>query len=352
MPAKRSTDIYLPHTGTSSGTHTSTKAASINVVAEHAGVSIATVSRVLNSSKPVNADTRERVEAAVAALGYRANAFARSLTRGESRLLLVLVPDFANPFFSEIVKGVESVTRRQGYSIILSGAPDTLARDSQSLEALYNRLVDGVISLANYHDLRPILKDAPGLPWVSCSEFNLDSGVPHVSIDHEQAAVDAVQYLINRGHRRIALLGADENYLWARQRRAGYVTALRRAGREIEPQLIRLARGTDYSFGMEAAGALLAQESPPTGLFAVSDTLAIGAIKAFRRAGRRVPEDIAVVGFDNISLSQVFEPALTTIAQPMFELGAAAANLLLERLAGANPGSLTLQHALVVRESA
>jgi DNA-binding LacI/PurR family transcriptional regulator len=217
---------------------------------------------------------------------------------------------------------------------------------------VYNRLVDGVISLANFQDLQPLVKDLPGLPWVSCSEFDEDSGLPHASIDHGQAAVDAVQYLINRGHRRIALLGADESYLWARQRHAGYEAALKRAGLPLDPQLVRVARGTDYSFGMEAAGALLALEAPPSAVFAVSDTLAIGAIKAFRRAGRRVPEDIAVVGFDNIPLSQMFEPALTTIAQPMFELGAAAARMLLERLAGGHPQSRTLQHALVVRESA
>jgi LacI family repressor for deo operon, udp, cdd, tsx, nupC, and nupG len=328
------------------------RAASISAVAAHAGVSIATVSRVLNASKPVSADARERVETAVAALGYRANALARSLMRGESRLLLVLVPDFANPFYSEIVKGVESVARRGGYSIILSGASDTLSRDSHSLDALYNRLTDGVISLANFQDIQPLLQEIPDLPWVSCSEFVPDSGLPHASIDHQQAAIDAVQYLINRGRRRIALLSADENYLWARQRRAGYEQALRRAGIPLDPQLVRIARGTDYSFGMEAAGALLALETPPDALFAVADTLAIGAIKAFRRAGRRVPDDIAVVGFDNLPLSQVFEPALTTIAQPMFELGAVAAELLLEQLAGGKPTSRTLQHALVVRESA
>jgi DNA-binding LacI/PurR family transcriptional regulator len=328
------------------------KSISIAAVAQQAGVSIATVSRVINSSKPVNADTRERVEAAVAALGYRANALARSLMRGESRLLLVLVPDFANPFFSETVKGVESVARKHGYNIVLSGTPETPSADSRSFDTLYNRLVDGVISLANFDELQPLLKDLPDLPWVSCSEFIEDSGMPHASIDHELAAVDAVQYLINRGHRRIALLGADESYLWARQRHAGYETALRRAGIALDPQLVRVARGTDYGFGMEAAGALVALESPPSAVFAVSDTLAIGAIKALRRAGRRVPEDIAVVGFDNIPLSQVFEPALTTIAQPMFELGAAAAKLLLERLAGGNPQSRTLQHSLVVRESA
>ncbi|PQO99885.1 LacI family transcriptional regulator [Massilia phosphatilytica] len=328
------------------------RAISISAVAEQAGVSIATVSRVINASKPVSADTRERVEAAVAALGYRANALARSLTRGESRLLLVLVPDFANPFYSETVKGVASVVRRHGYNIVLAGAPDALAPELGAPDALYSRLVDGVISLASFHDLQPAIRDMPDLPWVACSEFVEDSGVPHASIDHGQAALDAVQYLINRGHRRIALLGADESYVWARQRHAGYEAALKRAGIPLDPQLVRVARGTDYSLGMEAAGALLALESPPTAVFAVSDTLAIGAIKAFRRAGRRVPEDIAVVGFDNIPLAQVFEPALTTIAQPMFELGAAAARLLLERLAGGHPRSLTLQHALVVRESA
>ena len=329
------------------------RTASISAVAAHAGVSIATVSRVLNASKPVSADTRERVETAVATLGYRANALARSLMRGESRLLLVLVPDFANPFYSEIVKGVESVARRRGYGIVLSGASsDGLSRDNQSLDALYNRLADGVISLANFQDMQPLLREIPDLPWVSCSEFVPDSGIPHASIDHQQAAIDAVQYLINRGRRRVALLSADESYLWARQRHAGYEQALRRAGIALDPQLVRVARGTDYSFGMEAAGALLALETPPDALFAVSDTLAIGAIKALRRAGRRIPEDIAIVGFDNIPLSQVFEPALTTIAQPMFELGAAAAELLLEQLAGGRAQSRTLQHALVVRESA
>lgn len=161
-----------------------------------------------------------------------------------------------------------------------------------------------------------------------------------------------MQYLINRGHRRIALLGANEDFLWARQRREGYETALRRAGIDVEPQLVRIARGTDYSVGMEAAGALMAMESEPTALFAVSDTLAIGAIKAFRRVGRKVPEDIAVVGFDNIPLSEVFEPALTTVAQPMNELGAAAAEMPLERLAGGKPQSRTLRQSLVVRDSA
>ncbi|WP_395406390.1 substrate-binding domain-containing protein [Pseudoduganella sp. UC29_106] len=176
--------------------------------------------------------------------------------------------------------------------------------------------------------------------------------MPSVSIDHRQAAIDAVQYLINRGHRRIALISANEDYLWARQRHEGYEYALRRAGIPVEPQLVRTARGTDYVHGMEAAGTLLAMEQPPTAVFAVSDTLAIGAIKAFRRVGRRVPEDIAVLGFDDIPVAHVFEPGLTTIAQPVRELGATAAEMLLKRLDGGSAESCTLQHALVVRASA
>lgn len=328
------------------------KLASISSVAEHAGVSIATVSRVLNGTKAVSADTRERVEVAVAALGYRANALARSLTRGETRLLLVLVPDFANPFFAEIVKGVESVTRKNGYGLVVADASETLSRDSPALDSLYNRLADGVISLARFADLKPLLKEIPDLPWVACSECVNDPDVPSVSIDHYQAAVDAVQYLINRGHRRIALLSAHEDFLWAKRRHEGYEFALRRANIPVDAHLIRVARGTDYVDGMDAAGALLAMESAPTAVFAVSDTLAIGAIKAFRRVGRRVPEDIAVLGFDDIPVARLFEPELTTIAQPVRELGAAAAELLLKRLAGGPAESRTLQHALIVRASA
>jgi len=321
-------------------------ASSIVAVATLAGVSTATVSRVLNRSKPVNADTRQRVEAAVAQLGYRANPFARTLSSGESRLILVLVPDYANPFFAEIVRGIESMTRRHGYNIVLS-----MASEGGRLDPVYDRLTDGVISMSHAQDSRGHAGAGIGLalPWVACSEYI--AGVPFVSIDHRQAAIDAVQYLLNRGHRRIALLSAAEDYAWAQQRHAGYETALTRAGIAIDPAYVRVARGTDYADGGEAAGGILSLPEPPTAVFAVSDTLAIGAIKAFRRAGRRVPEDIAVVGFDNVPLAQIFEPGLTTIAQPMHELGATAAELLLELLAGGNPAPRTLPHTLVVRES-
>jgi LacI family repressor for deo operon, udp, cdd, tsx, nupC, and nupG len=328
------------------------KPPSINAVAERAGVSIATVSRVLNDSKPVGRETRERVEAAVAELGFRASAFGRNLARARSNLLLVLVPDLANPFYAQIVQGVESVARQRGYKIILADTAGDPLPHTTGLDAVHDRLADGVISLAHVDESEPVLEALRRVPWVACSEYIPDSGIPYVSIDHRQAAVDAVQYLLNRGHRRIALIAADETFRWARQRHEGYAEALARAGVPIDPALVRIVPGTDFALGAQEAGALLSLQSPPTAVFAVSDTLAIGAIKALRRAGRRVPDDIAVVGFDNIPLSEVFEPGLTTIGQPMRELGAAATEMLLERLGGAAPAARTLPHTLLVRESA
>lgn len=325
---------------------------SIHVVAQRAGVSIATVSRVLNRSKPVNDDTRRRVEEAVAALGYRTNTAGRSLAKSQSRLLMVLVPDFANPFYAQILQGAESVVRAAGYKLLLTDATSSDAAHQTALDAIYNRLADGVINLAHLDD-DPALHDAlRDLPWVNCSEFVPESGLPYVSIDHRQAAIDAVQYLLNRGHRRIGLVSADETFRWARLRHEGYEHAMQRAGIEPDPQLVRMALSLDYEAGAQAVGGLVALVEPPTAVFAVSDTLAIGAIKALRRAGRRVPDDIAVVGFDDLPLSAVFEPALTTVSQPMRDLGAQAAEILLARLAGERLESRTLPHQVVVRDSA
>jgi LacI family transcriptional regulator, repressor for deo operon, udp, cdd, tsx, nupC, and nupG len=325
---------------------------SITTVAQMAGVSIATVSRVLNNSKPVGTETRQRVEEAVAKLSYRANVFGRSLANARSQLILVLVPDFANPFYAQIVQGVGAVAHLHGYKMLLADPSGSAMAHNVALGALYDRLADGVISLAHLDESPAVLDELRQLPWVACSEFVPQSGVPYVSIDHRQAAQDAVQYLLNRGHRRIALITADESYRWAGQRHEGYALALKGAGIEIESELIRTATGTDYAQGAQAAGGLLTLREPPTAVFAISDTLAIGAIKAFRRAGKRVPDDIAVLGFDNVPLAEVFEPSLTTIGQPMRELGSAAAELLIERMAGGTPVSRTLAHTLIVRESA
>jgi LacI family repressor for deo operon, udp, cdd, tsx, nupC, and nupG len=325
---------------------------SIHLVAKEAGVSIATVSRVLNRSKPVSNAARLKVEEAVAQLGYRVNVFGRNLRKAQSKLLMVLVPDIANPYFAEIVRGIESVARVNGYNIILVDASMGLDAEGTSVSAISNRLADGVISLAHIHEDHGLRSIVRSIPWVSCSEFSPDAGVPYVAIDHRQGAVDAVQYLLNRGHKRIALIGGDESNLWAQQRREGYIAALERARIPIDENLIRSASSTDYKDGQVVAASLLALEELPTAVFAVSDTLAIGAIKAFRKVGLRVPNDVAVMGFDNIPIAEVFEPSLTTVSQPMHEIGRVATELLLNLLAGEKPASRILSHSLILRESA
>lgn len=324
---------------------------SIDVVARQAQVSIATVSRVLNGSKAVSPATRQRVEAAVQALNFRVSPFGRGLTTGRSSLLMLLVPDFGNPYYAEIVRGAAAVARRAGYAVLpvdLEGAAP-----GASLQMLEAGLADGVISLMPESQEGGQSKASQGRLWVNCSEFQPnETDVPHVSIDHRIAAAEAVQYLVNRGHRRIALVNTDERFLYARQRRDGYVMALEQAGIACDVTLIRHTGDNSYAAGEQAATALLTLPAPPTAVFAVSDILAIGLIKGFRRSGRRVPEDVAVVGFDDVPIAEVFEPGLTTVAQPMLALGAAAVEMLLERIEGRAPDHRVLPHRLVVRQSA
>jgi LacI family repressor for deo operon, udp, cdd, tsx, nupC, and nupG len=325
---------------------------SIERVAHSAGVSIATVSRVMNNSKPVSDKTRERVEAAIVALDFRANPFGRSLSSGKSRLLLVLVPGFANPYYAEIIAGASAVASKAGYRLLPIDMEDTAAQAHGVFDAVYNGLADGVINLIPSADQQELEADAKRQPWVNCSEFLPGHDIPYVSIDHAKAASDAVQYLLNRGHRRIALISSDERYLYARQRREGYEAALTRAGIEVDPQLIVLSGGTSYAHGSQAAVALLSSVRLPTAVFAVSDTLAVGAMKTFRKAALQVPKDVAVMGFDNTPIAEMFDPGLSTVGQPMHELGGAAASMLLDRMDGKSTESRTLPHHLVLRESA
>ena len=325
---------------------------SIDAVAQLAGVSTATVSRVLNGSKPVADATRARVQAAIETLGFRASPFGRSLSTGRSQLLLVLVPNLANPYFAEIVRGAAAQARQQGYTVLPMDLEGVAGDDPLALQMLGSMMADGVINLLPLAGRPAWLDLAHGRPWVNCSEFSPEDGVPHVSIDHAQAATDAVQYLINRGHQRIALVNGDERHLYARQRRLGYEAALQRAGLTVQAAWRVNTGANTYAEGAAAVATLMSQVAPPTAVFAVSDTLAIGVIKGLRRAGLRVPADVAVVGFDDVPIAEVFEPALTTIAQPMLALGAAAVDVLLARMAGESPSHRVLAHRLVLRESA
>lgn len=327
---------------------------SMAAVAAQAGVSVATVSRVLNQQEGVTAKTRAKVDQAVHALGYRVNHLATSLRTAKSWLLLIMVPDLTNPFYIEVVRGIDRVARQHGYFVLLCDTGADPGRERSAFELLRTHRADGAICLDPDSIQQGLSQEINALPWVACCEFDPAMPVPYVGIDNLGAAAAAVRYLLSRGHRHIALIGADPAYLYARQREAGVRQALAEAGLTLAQEWN--IRVTSFSFlaGAEAAQQLLRCPQRPTAIFAVADALAIGLMHSLQEAGLRIPDDIAIMGFDDIPLAAQLNPPLTTMAQPMDELGAEAARLLLQRLSTPDallPGAL-LPHRLVVRGSA
>lgn len=325
---------------------------SVADVAKYAGVSTATVSRVLNDSQSIRPQTREKVQKAVEALGYQLPETNPVTKLSGAKLVMVLVPNIENPFYAGIVKGIEASAREHNYSVILTNTQGDSWVELKYLDMLEQKQVAGVISLDPMTAQLNLPSRIVNLPWVACSEYVPNSEVAYVSIDHKQAAQDAVLYLVSKGHKNIALVNSDERYIYAQQRREGYVSAMESAGLTIEEGYIQSMGGIDYPLGELAARRLMTLSSPPTAVFAVSDTLAIGVMKALFRMGKKVPQDVSVIGFDDIPLSDMFEPSLTTIQQPTFEMGQAAMKMLTQRLEGNSATSKIIHHSLVVRHSA
>ncbi len=327
---------------------------SIKVVAERAGVSVATVSRVLNDHDAVREETRSQVRRVIDELGYQTNHLARNLRTARSGLVLVTVPDLRNPFYGRVVEGIAERLQPLGYHTLLCDTRQRTTQATNHLQLILQRKVDGAICLDPYTVHRSLAEDLHDLPWVACCEYDEGMQVPHVGIDNFAAARDAVRYLLDRGHRRIAMIGYDQSFLFARQRRAGYEAALEQAGVAPDPHLLRVAPGLGFDDGADTMRSLCQLRERPTAVFAVSDTLAIGALRAARGAGLQVPRDLAVVGFDDIDFAAQTDPALTTVAQPMEALGRAAAAILVQRLTRPDEPAIsqTLAHELRVRASA
>jgi LacI family repressor for deo operon, udp, cdd, tsx, nupC, and nupG len=321
-------------------------------IARLAGVSVATVSRALTGSPLVTPETRERIEAAVRQTGYAVNPLARGLRRQEARQILVLVPDIANPFFSEVLLGIEEEAAARGISMLVGNTAKDPEREDRHAGQLVTGAADGLILLNGR--LPPRLERERSLHdrIVAVSEAIPGGEVPVIGIDNAAAAAAVVAHLAGLGHRRIGHVAGPETNILTRQRMAGYRAGLRTAGLKQEPWLVRHGDFTIPS-GEAAMAALLALPAPPTAVFCSNDEMAIGAIRALRRAGRAVPRDVAVAGFDDIQFAGTYEPPLTTIRQPRRRMGAEAMALLGRRLAG-DPGAggnVTLPFALVERRS-
>jgi len=323
----------------------------IREVARIAGVSTATVSRVLNQTGPVRAETRERVLAIVEQQNFRPNLLSQKLRRAETGMLLVLVSSIANPFCAITLRGIENEAERRGYHILLCNSESDPERELTYLRLLRGKVVDGVITMDAVSRTSAMKKEIGDLPWVQCGEFE-EGAAPYVSIDNYTAAKAVVAHLVSTGRQRIGLISAKGEYMYSTERERGYRDGLAEAGMTFSR--VAYAEGvTDFNEGATAFAELQAHERKCDAIFAISDMLACGAMNAASRGGVRIPYELAVVGFDDLPYAEITSPRLTTIRQPMFELGSACARILIERLAGESSEgkSVLLPWTLIQRES-
>lgn len=325
--------------------------ANIQKVAREAGVSSATVSRVLNGTTAVSANTRLKVEKAIKELKYEPSMLGRNLRNSESRLLLVLIHTFSNPYFTEIINGIEDYSIANGYNILLCETDSNPERETIFLNMVKNKLADGIISMNPTINLKKLSELAEKHSIILCSEYYDNVPIPYVAIDNEAAAYKAVKHLITSGNEKIALINFDESFMYARQRRKGYERALGEYNLQVRDEWIYNTQGLDFQDGSQAMRKFLQLEEKPSAVFAVSDTLAIGALKEINMRGLKVPVHMAIVGFDNISFSNMTNPTLTTVSQPMYKMGHKAASMLINCIKGKPVDSVIMDYELIIRES-
>ncbi len=327
--------------------------ATMKDVAQLAGVSTATVSRALMNPEKVSASTRKKVEQAVMEAGYSPNSLARNLRRNESKTIIVIVPDICDPYFTEIVRGVEEAALAQGYLVLLGDSGQQLARESSFANLVFTKQADGMLLLGSkvpFDVSKAEQKNLP--PMVMACEYAPELELPTVHIDNLTSAFEAVNYLTQMGHMKIGQICGANNASLSQFRKQGYQQALRRADITLNPAYT--VQG-DLSFegGARAVNALLSLPEPPTALFCHSDMMAIGAMQQAKRLGFRIPQDLSIVGFDDIQFAEYCDPPLTTVSQPRYQIGYQAMNMLLDQLKGKEipAGSRLLDAKLVIRES-
>ncbi|HDK7241187.1 TPA: DNA-binding transcriptional regulator CytR [Cronobacter sakazakii] len=326
-------------------------AATMKNVAVRARVSTATVSRALMNPEKVSQATRNRVEQAAIDVGYLPGSLNRNLKRNESRTILVIVPDICDPFFSEIIRGIEVTAAEQGYLVLIGDCAHQNQQEKTFIDLIITKQIDGMLLLGSRLPFDASKEEQRNLPpMVMANEFAPELELPTVHIDNLTAAFNAVNYLHELGHQRIACIAGPEEMPLCHYRLQGYVQALRRSGMTVDPHYI--ARGDfTYEAGANALEQLLNLPQPPTAIFCHSDVMALGALSMAKRRGFRVPDDLSIIGFDNIALAEFCDPPLTTVAQPRFDIGREAMLLLLSQLNGhtVSSGSRLLDCELVLR---
>ncbi len=325
----------------------------IRDVAAAAGVSPATVSRVLNLKEDVNDDLRRRVLAAVTDLGYRRNGPARSLRTRAAMVLGLIISDITNPFFTALVRGVEDRAQLAGYSVVLANADEDVTKEARYLAVAAAEQLAGVLLSPASSRLTSIdVLTERGIPVVTIDRRLPSAGVDSVTVNNRKSSLEAVAHLIAEGCRRVGFVAGPVQTTTGASRLAGYRAALRAAGRPVDPALVAYADFRTEG-GYAATRQLLELRRPPDGLLIANNLMTVGGMQAIAEAGLDVPRDIAVVGFDDANWATALRPPLSVVIQPTYEIGRTAAELLLRRIAGETfaPRRVVLQARLVPRGS-
>lgn len=328
----------------------------IKDVASLAGVSTSTVSRVLSEKDNVSGETRERVLKAIKQLGYSPNPIATSLKKGRTNTIALFVPSIQNHIFPEIIRGVEDVARQNDISVILCNTDDNPKTEKAYIDKLRTRWADGFIvsSMRANADHIYALRDA-GVPLTLTTRF-YDDTIDAVGVNNHKAARDAVNFLIKTGHRNIGIALGDCELNIYRDRFEGYKQALAEAGLPADERFILRGVGDDQSFYYLTQN-MLAQGHIPDAIFATTDMKALFVMRVLLDKGLRIPQDVSVIGFDNIKICPILNPSLTTVSQPLYKIGALAMEKLIAQIKakdegkGYTPTLNILDTELVIRQS-
>jgi LacI family transcriptional regulator len=324
-------------------------------VAKRAGVSPSTVSYVLNNSRFVSEETRAKILKAIQELNYRPSALARSLRKGETLNIGLILPQISNPYFAELGEIMENAAFELGYNLFLCNSEDDIKIEQHYLDMLLEKQVDGIVYFAAQNDpgnLQSLLEKFPDYPIVIVDRALPFPQLDLVMADNVLGGMMAVDHLIKSGHRLIACLSGPTRFTASNERIAGYCKALEKAGKAIDQKLIF------YSDGSPASAKLLTQKMiginpQPTAIFATNDITAIGVLRALNEAGLKVPDDMAVIGYDEIWLGSFLNPSLSTVAQPKVEIAHTAIKLVIERIVDKSLPRRTcvFPPQLIIRES-
>lgn len=329
--------------------------ATVKEIAERAGVSIGTVSNVLNGLPSVREGARQRVLKAVVDLGYQPSLLGRALRKDKTNMIVMIVPDITNPFFPGAVRGAEDVAFRHGFRLVLCNSDNDVNKEATYIHEMRTYRPSGLILVPA--DLSKATEEAKAYLRAGSSVVYMDR-IPakwrgdSVTSAHEEGAYLATKHLIDLGHKRIATIAGPLTLSSAFARLNGYRRAMKEAGLPLLPEYVQEAE-FNKAAGYKGAKMLISQRKRPTALFAANDLIAFGALAAVREAGMRCPEDVSVIGFDNLDDSNITVPALTTVEQFAYEVGASAAEIVVQRNNGdsAPPKHVLLSPKLLVKES-